>query len=164
MSGRKALMGLVIIAAAGALLYVGYRRYAPARGCDVCGRARHPGMEAEIVLKDGHRVETCCARCAFHFELPQGAGVARTTVEDAVTGEAIEARDAAYLEGSDAAACHPEPETGPREPGVAYDLRFDRCLPSLVAFRNEGDAREFQRQHGGRLLTFTQALESVRHR
>jgi hypothetical protein len=164
MSWRKTMTGLVMVGAVGALLYVGYRHLSSPQGCDLCGRERHSHIEATVLLQDGRRVETCCARCALHFNLGKPDKVARMIVEDAITGVLVEAANAVYLEGSAAEGCHPKAETGPREPGIAYELRFDRCLPSLIAFRTEADAREFQKEYGGRLLSFTQALESVRHR
>jgi hypothetical protein len=115
------------------------------------------------VLKDGGSVDACCPRCALHLDIEKPTEVARLSVEDSVTGEAIDARAAFYVEGSDAQACYPGPDHSPREPGVPYEVKFDRCLPSLIAFKSESEARDFQRHSGGRLLSFPKAAESVIH-
>jgi hypothetical protein len=39
---------------------------------------------------------------------------------------------------------------------------YDRCLPTLVAFKTAQEAEAFQQRHGGRVLNYTQALASVR--
>jgi nitrous oxide reductase accessory protein NosL len=162
---RSSVAGLLLVVLVAGLAYVGYRRFVmPAHGCDVCGRDRHAGMEAVVSLENGKRVETCCARCALHFQAGQPHQVARITVEDHDTGEEIDARSAVYLEGTDTAGCAPASENTPREPGVPYGRTFDRCLPSLIAFETAARAREFQRAHGGRLLSLDEASEHVRHR
>ncbi len=165
MNLRKSFVGLLLIVIVGGLSYVGYQKLIlPKRGCDICGREMHPQIQAHVFLKDGGRMDACCPRCALHFDLQKPEEVARLAVEDSVTGEQVQAQSAIYLEGSDAAGCHSAADHSPREPGVLYDVKFDRCLPTLIAFKNESDAREFQKQSGGRLLSFTQAVESVRHR
>ncbi len=37
---------------------------------------------------------------------------------------------------------------------------FDRCLSSLVAFKDPDEARKFQQQYGGRIMNQTQVLAS----
>jgi nitrous oxide reductase accessory protein NosL len=165
MSLRDSIAGLLLVAAVGSLGVVGYRRFVqPVHGCDVCGRDLHPGMRAAVSLEQGERVDACCPRCALHLAATQPEKVARITVEDHATGASIDGRAAVYLEGSDVEGCASAGESTPREPGVPYERIFDRCLPSLVAFRAESDARAFQKEHGGRLLSFVEASQHVRHR
>jgi nitrous oxide reductase accessory protein NosL len=91
-------------------------------------------------------------------------GIAGLLVTDAAVGERIDAQRALYVEGSDENPCFTPAEASPREPGVEYDRTFDRCLPSLIAFKEESAARTFQVAHGGRILTYAQALKSVMQR
>jgi nitrous oxide reductase accessory protein NosL len=41
---------------------------------------------------------------------------------------------------------------------------YDRCLPVLVAFASKDDAEAYRQQHGGRVVTFDQALEDTHSR
>ena len=162
---RNSLIGLLLVAVVGALGYFGYQKLIlPKHACDICGREMFSRLEAHVFLKDGGRIDACCPRCALHFDIEKPTEVARLSVEDSITSEAIDARAAFYLEASGAQACHPGTEHSPREPGVPYEVKFDRCLPSLIAFKNEVDARGFQKHSGGRLLSFTQAAQSAQHR
>jgi hypothetical protein len=73
-------------------------------------------------------------------------------------------QNAFIVEGSDEMPCVPESATPPREPGIEYRRAYDRCVPSLMAFKEEGAARKFIAVHGGRLLSYGQVVESVRER
>jgi len=165
MNLRNSLAGLMLVTIVGGLGYAGYRWFVqPAHGCDVCGRELHSGMRATVSLEERKRVDACCPRCALHFAASKPEQAARITVEDRNTGEQIAARDAVYVEGSDAEGCGHAGESTPREPGVPYERIFDRCLPTLIAFKTQADARAFQNVHGGRLLSFVEASQHVRHR
>jgi NosL len=37
------------------------------------------------------------------------------------------------------------------------DLYYDRCAPSLIAFAQRSEARDFAREHGGEVLAFKEA-------
>ena len=160
---RNIVVGLVLLAAVGWGAYAGYQFYVERhRLCDLCGRPVHSAMGASVFLKNKSRVDTCCPRCALHYEIQKPAQVARVMVTDNTGGEKIPATEAYFVEGSDAETCQHDPDSAPREPGVEYDRKFDRCLPNLVAFRSEADAREFQKRLGGRVLQYVQAVQSVR--
>jgi hypothetical protein len=165
MSLRSSLVSLLLVAATAGAGYLAYRRFVlPPHGCEVCGRGLHPGMESTVQLENGRDIHTCCPRCALHSEQTGAAKGAVVTVEDYDTAERVPAAVALYIEGSDVEGCAMSGETAPREPGVPYERTFDRCLPTLSAFKSESRARAFQERHGGRLLTYSQARESVRKR
>lgn len=90
--------------------------------------------------------------------------VKRLTVDGTNTGEGIDAAKSMYVEGSGVEACHPAAAAPLRESGVRYDLKFDRRMPSLLAFKSESEAHAFQKEHGGRIFAFAQAAESVKQR
>jgi hypothetical protein len=162
---RHWLWGFLLVGIVGAGGYFSYRYFVlPSHECEICGRAVHSAHYSAVVLKSGRQIEACCPRCAMHYELSMPGQVAHLSVSDNASGRAIEAQTAHYVEGSDQQPCMSASEQAPREPGVEYDLKFDRCLPSLIAFQDEAAARDFQGQHGGRLLSFAQALDSVKHR
>ncbi len=165
MKVKNILVGLALLAVVGGTGYYTYRRFVlPSRQCDICGRAVSSEHDSVVELKDGTAVHNCCPRCAMHYEMHNAGKVARFIVADRATGEKISAQSAIYVEGSDDHSCVTASEAAPREPGVDYDRTFDRCLPSLVAFKRESDARTFAAAHGGKLLTYEQAVESVKQR
>jgi ribosomal protein L24E len=162
---QNIVVGVLLLVVVGGGSYFAYRRLVlPNRQCDVCGRDLRAGHESTILLKDGSTLHACCPRCALHHELHNPGQVEGILVADHTTGEKVRAQEAVYVEGSDELTCIPESSTPPREPGVEYHRDYDRCLPSLVAFKEEEAARKFLAAHGGRLLSYGQALESVRKR
>lgn len=165
MNVKSLLVGLLLVGAVGGGGYLAYRYFVlPSQQCEICGRPVHAEHLSTVALKNGRQIQACCARCALHYEHNLPGQVAHLSVADNVTGAAIDAEKANYVEGSDQHPCMIASENAPREPGVEYDLKFDRCLPSLIAFKDESAARDFQRGHGGRELSFAQALESVKLR
>ena len=115
-----------------------------------------------VVLANGKRIETCCARCALHYRMNHPLDeVSRILVADHESGKKIDASLAVYVEGSDVTSCRAPSEAVPREPGAAYDRMFDRCQPGLLAFRDQAAARVFASTHGGRVLDYETALASV---
>jgi hypothetical protein len=48
-----------------------------------------------------------------------------------------------------------------REPQGVSMREYDRCLPTLVAFKTPQEAETYQQQHGGRVLSYSQALARV---
>ena len=81
---------------------------------------------------------------------------------DINTGESIPAESATYVEGGDVQYCTHGDQPITRQPQGVSTREYDRCLPTLVAFKTPPEAQAYQQQHGGRVLTYSQALESVR--
>ncbi|GBC77622.1 hypothetical protein HRbin08_01101 [bacterium HR08] len=164
MRRRAALGSLVLILAVGIGGYFAVSHVLQERAplCRVCGRSVHPGQMFVLHLDDGERERTCCPRCGLHARLRAPERVRAAWATDFASGRQIEAERAVYVEGSEVmTCCRPAPL---REPGVVYERHWDRCLPSLIAFARESDARAFQAQHGGRVLTYAESVASVRER
>jgi hypothetical protein len=162
---RNVFVGFLLLAVVGGGSYFAYRRLVlPSNQCDVCGREIHAGHESIVLLKTGKKLQACCPRCALHHERHHPGQVTGVLVADHTIGEKVRAQDAVYVEGSDEMPCMPESATPPREPGVEYQRAYDRCVPSLLAFKDEVAARKFLAAHGGRLLSYGQVLESVKQR
>jgi hypothetical protein len=160
---KNAFIGLVLLGVVAGIGFIAYQHFImPNQACDICGRPIHAAHEAVVLRKDGGKVHNCCPRCALHYEINHPAAVEGLLVTDRITGERIDARQAFYIEGGDEPSCLMPSETPPREPGTEFSRVFDRCLPSLVAFRETEDARRYMSVHGGRLLTYEQAVESVK--
>ena len=45
-----------------------------------------------------------------------------------------------------------------REPNGVSMREYDRCLPTLAAFKTPQAAEAYQQQHGGRVLSYAEAL------
>ncbi len=161
---RATISSLLVIFALGIGGYVVVSRALRERAarCQVCARPIHRGQMFVLHMSDGKRERLCCPRCGLHARLRTPERVRAAWATDLPSGRLIEAERAIYVEGSDVmTCCRPAPL---REPGIVYERHWDRCLPSLIAFERESDARAFQAEHGGRVLTYAESLASVRER
>ena len=78
------------------------------------------------------------------------------------TGQKIPASEAYYDEGGDVQYCTHGESSVQRTPEGASVRGYDRCLPTLVAFKERAQAEAYQKIHGGRVLTYAEAVESAR--
>ncbi|MFQ5929356.1 MAG: hypothetical protein ACE5MK_06630 [Acidobacteriota bacterium] len=125
--------------------------------CEVCQRPMHQATFYRIHLRAGEIEDVCCPRCGLHFQ--QGRDdIVSTEVGDFATGERFEASQAYYVENSSVHLCCSQDFVQKDRSGRQYSLAWDRCLPSLVAFRSREDAEEFQRQNGGVIKTYDALL------
>jgi len=165
MNLKHVLVGLLLVGLVGALGFLAYHFVVlTPDACGICGRPAHAEHYSRVELRSGRGIRACCPRCALHYRMNMAGKIERVLVADNSSGRLIDARNAAYVEGSDLEPCTRAAENAPREPGVDYAREFDRCLPSLIAFGDESAAREFQLRHGGHVFTYAQAEESVRRR
>jgi len=165
MSVRNLATGFILIAVVAGLGFLSYQWVRKQdRQCDICGRVAESDHRAVANLKDGTEIHACCPRCLMHYRQHSPETVQRLSVMDFVSGAMIPAETAYYVEGSNEHSCRMPSETTPREWGVGYELMFDRCLPGLVSFQTLNAARDFAREHDGRILDFSQTLESVTRR
>ena len=148
-------IGITLVVALVGAATIGFSR-AP-RTCAVCQRPIDPHWAFKAVLEKGKTIETCCCRCGFRYVMTSHQPVRAMWARDFVTGQWLPAQDAVYVSGSGLAHCGP---TGVEMHGAGCCSikAFDRCLPSLVAFKDRDQARKFQREHGGRLLTQAQVF------
>jgi len=132
--------------AAGALLACTAR---PER-CWVCEREIHSHMRAVLSLEGGREAAACCPRCALHYKQEQGAAVRDITVSDYAGGGLMPLTSAFLVEGSDETPCihHPPLADENRAP---LQVCYDRCMPSLIAFKELASAEAFMAEHGGAL-------------
>ena len=131
--------------------------------CEVCSRPVHEGMGYHLVVAGASKT-ACCARCGMHFQLLRPGEVRAAFARDFYSGSEIPAENAFYVEGGNEEYCaHVQPVERKEIQGTA-ELAYDRCTPPLVAFANETAAEKYRAEHGGRLLAYAEALESVSHR
>lgn len=129
--------------------------------CAFCDRTVHPGT-AYHVTEGGRLMTACCPRCGMHAQVNREANEpSQASATDVMTGETVPAGSATYVEGGDVEYCTHGDQVISREPHGVSRREYDRCLPTLVAFKTPQEAQAYQRQHGGRILTYPQALASV---
>ena len=163
MKPRDTLVTLLALVAIGLASYLAYRyetRPNP-NFCNICNRPIHPGMSF-LVQTDGHTERACCPRCGMHYALNHPGRDQRLWATDINSGKMIPAETAYYDEGGNINYCAAHGEAVQRQPQGVSVRDYDRCLPTLVAFATRAEAETYQREHGGRVLNYAEALQSVK--
>jgi hypothetical protein len=125
--------------------------------CAQCGRMECRNMAFTVHLQGGKRVETCCARCGLHYLESEHPPVESLTARDFDGAGEIDATRAFYVDGSDVTPCLAAGKPPLRDAsGCCADPVYDRCLPSLIAFRSKQVAEAFAREHGGAVRGFAE--------
>jgi hypothetical protein len=148
-----AAAGLGMVAVVGALLY---SLLAPSDRCDVCYRPLHEETLYRIHLAYGKVLDACCPRCGLRYQKGR-RDVLRTEAIAFYSKELLHGEAAFYVEGSSVHFCSHAPLEEDRS-GVQYEVAWDRCLPSLIAFESEATARSFQARNGGVVKTYEELL------
>jgi hypothetical protein len=131
--------------------------------CQICGR--NISKQTEFRIEITHRtIYTCCARCAMHYMINHPGAARKEWATDLDTGRLILAKSAYYDEGGDVQYCTLQRPAIQRVPDQGVKMRvYDRCLPVMVAFASKPKAEAYRQHHGGRVVTYAQALEDVRN-
>jgi hypothetical protein len=166
MKWKDAAITLTALAAIAIVSFIAYRHETRPREdvCQVCQRALHAGVTYRLEMKDGTTERACCPRCGMHLQVQRPGTVEKAVATDLATGQEIPAEQAAYVEGGDVEYCTMHSTPVERQPQSVRVREYDRCLPALVAFRTASDAETYRQQHGGRVLNYQQAMESVKDR
>jgi hypothetical protein len=159
---RQALVTFLALAAIGVASYFAYRYEARPNPnfCNICNRPIHPGMSF-LVETNGHTEHACCPRCGMHYALNHSGKVQKLLATDLNSGESIPAEAAYYNEGGNINYCAAHGEAVQRQPQGVSVRDYDRCLPTLVAFKTRAEAEVYQQEHGGRVLDYAAAVQSV---
>jgi hypothetical protein len=155
-----AFIGLAVICLAALLGYfVWTGRIAGGKPvCEVCKRVIQTATSFRIARPDGSVRATCCPRCGLAAVIQNGGRVLDAV--DFAMKKRIAATEAIYLEGSDIMECCTD--AGFRSEEGSYEkMEYDRCMPSLLAFAQRKDAEMAQQKHGGNILSFEEARQSV---
>ena len=146
------LAAVVIISG---LSYAGWKyvRDRSEESCTACRRPVH-GDTRTTALIDGQRKTYCCPACALSEHRQTGRSVELTSLTDYLTRSPVRPADGFLVRGSDVQSCsHAAVPVGlDKHPMTSH---FDRCSPSLIAFARRPDAEAFTKEHGGRVLAFT---------
>ena len=153
-------MALAVVAGLGLLAYRWEAPQQPAV-CQICQRVVPKQTAFHLDTREG-KIVACCPACAMHYMLHHPEGVPEALATDFNSGRMIPAAQAYYDEGGDVQYCtvmHSPVERGAE--GVSTRV-YDRCLPTLVAFKTPQEAEAYQQQHGGRVVNYEQALAGLR--
>lgn len=146
--------GLAVVAVVGAVIYTNLD---PPNRCDVCQRPLHQETYYRLHMADGETLDVCCPRCGLRFQKGRN-DVVSAEVTDFETKRPVDAEDAFYVDGSPVHFCSHAPVEEDRS-GTQYEVAWDRCLPSLIAFESRAAAVRFQRENGGSIKTYRELLE-----
>jgi nitrous oxide reductase accessory protein NosL len=121
-------------------IYTGARA-AEREECVICGMYLDLYEKTSLVIlfNDDTTKSTCSLACASRVINQNRGRIKGVRVADFLTGKLFDADKAYYLEGSDI-------------PGVM-------TYTSRLAFSSKAQALTFQKKHGGRIITFDQALK-----
>jgi hypothetical protein len=164
MRTQRALITAAVVALVLGAGFLIYRSDFPRRPstCQICGR-EIPKQTAFQILTAHGTIFACCARCAMHHMVGHPGEARNEWATDVDTGRRIPAQSAFYDEGGDVQYCTAQNPAVRRVPDQGMSVRvYDRCLPVLVAFATRDEAAAYRQQHGGRVITFGQALQGVR--
>jgi hypothetical protein len=156
-----AIFGALLIAAG--LGYGGFRVYRATQPeqCYACTRAVHAHMRT-IAIVNGKAKLFCCPACALSEHEQEGKPIRIMELAAFLTGEKLSPAEAFIVKGSDVNMCAHIHEVMDDEKRPA-DLRYDRCSPSMLAFKQESEAMAFVRQHGGQVLRFEEIASAYAH-
>ncbi len=130
--------------------------------CEICGRGIMRQVEFRIETARG-TLYACCPGCAMHHIINHPGEARKELATDFKSGRLIPARSAYYDMGGNVQYCTRHDPSLQRVPGQGVEMRvYDRCLPTLVAFATRNEAEVYRQQHGGRVLTYNEAIEDVR--
>lgn len=123
--------------------------------CPICQRHEH-GQSVVRLQAEGEGVtEVCCLSCALNYERQTSKAVTIVSVTDHETGKPLDPEGATLVVGSDVSPCiHDAGQL--RLAGEALPVRWDRCLPSILAFASPEVAEAFRSRYGGRVRSLRQ--------
>jgi len=115
----------------------------PRPDCRVCGMWIDQYLHTRHVFTttDGDQVMFCSLACAAKYLKTHKAEIKRMQVADYQTTELVDTDEAVYLVDSDA------------PPVMSY--------VSIIAFADRKRAENFQKEHGGKLMPFSEAQDQL---
>jgi len=154
MRPRTTLAGIVIVTmfAAAAAYSIWQLRATAGSECGICSRPVHARSKA-VGLVDGKRKVFCCPACALTTHVQTKKPVRVVELTDYESDSRMPPEGAFLVRGGNLNHCLSEATLVDSEKH-ALVRHFDRCSPGMVAFREEGAAREFAARHGGQVMKF----------
>jgi hypothetical protein len=115
-----------------------------------------------IAIVNGKAKVFCCPACALSEHEQEGKPIRVTELTSYLTGEKLTPAEAFIVKGSDVNMCAHTAALVDDEKRPA-DLHYDRCSPSMLAFKQRSEAVDFVRQHGGQVLPFAEIASAYAH-
>jgi len=148
----SATIALILVAVAGYAVFE-YQRQARENAenvCQICWRPVHSSM-LTVGEVNGEETRFCCPACALTTAQQTGKPVRLTRLTDFNSNQPLDPKAAFLVRGSDVNLdMHSQPLVDQEKRPVP--VHFDRCTPSILAFRSREDAQAFQKDHGGEVL------------
>ena len=119
--------------------------------CGVCRRALH-GHTRTVAEIEGRREVFCCPACVFTAERQRHRAARLLEVADYETESALVPQKATFVLESKVNPCRSHAVTDDSK--HAAHVAYDRCSPSILAFRTREAARAFSARHGGRVVGY----------
>lgn len=163
MTAKRSLAIFAAVLVAAGLGYAGFRIYRASQPeqCYACVRAIHAHSRT-IAIVNGQSRTFCCPACALSEHQQEGKPIRVTELTSYLTGEKLAPAEAFIVKGSDVNMCAHAREVVDEEKRPA-DLHYDRCSPSMLAFKQRREAVDFVRQHGGQVLPFDEMAAAYAH-
>ena len=155
---RSTVVGIALIVMLGLFGYFAWETFQArqATECAMCNRPLHRGSSV-LAEVDGDSQRFCCAACALWAGRQTGDEVKITQVMDHDTGAELDPSEATFVVGSRVNHCLQQhsvfdpSRTALDAAKETSTLEFDRCAPSVLAFRTRAAAARFAEQEGGQL-------------
>jgi hypothetical protein len=163
MPGKRWFAVFAAVLVTAGIGYAGFRVYRSTQPeeCYACRRSIHAHSRTMAVI-NGRAKSFCCPACALSEHEQEGKPVRVTELTSFLDGKRLDPAEAFIVKGSDVNMCARTRELLDDEKRPA-DLRYDRCLPSMLAFPNESEAVRFARRHGGEVLPFRGIASAYAH-
>ena len=160
---KRWLSVVAVVVVAVGLGYAAFTVYrsSQAEQCYACQRAVHAHMRTVAVVGGRQRV-FCCPACALSEHEQEGKPIKITELTDFMTGTKLAPDQAFLVKGSDVNICARTQELVGADKQPA-DLHYDRCSPSLLAFRQRSDGARFVQEHRGEILPFSEIASAFAH-
>ena len=128
--------------------------------CPICLRQERKESMVKFQAEGERVTQACCLSCALTYGRQAYKKVTILSVNDHNTGKELAPEHAAFVVGSDVSPCaHTMVHMGAEK--QEYPVRWDRCLPSILAFSSPAAAEAFRAQHGGRVRTLQELLQKA---
>ena len=134
----------------------------PAGHCPYCLRHEHKESVVKFQAGGARVTEACCLSCALNYGRQTRKSVTIVSVTDHESGKPIDPDTAVFVVGSDVSPCthlHETMQVGPQR--EAFPVRWDRCMPNILAFGSPQAAQAFRSEHGGRLRSLQELKRQV---
>lgn len=155
MGWRKLLAAIVVTFGLGAIAYTAWHFVSErsSHSCYACARPVHAHSKT-VAIVGGKRAPYCCPACALSEHQQSGKPVQVVELTDYVGGGALKPEDSYIVRNSDVNHCMQHRAAVVAENKQPLTIHYDRCAPSVIAFRSANVAGDFAKEHGGQVLRF----------